>query len=254
MMGIVKGLQVATRVGGKTLYHLTAGAVVSPRNSRAFLGTVANAIVDFQNGHPLELPVVTLEKLCPGLEHLEVPLIVRPASRLGLPYEEFVCLAKLVRSLSPRTIFEIGTAQGRTTSLMAEQTNAEARIYTLDLPPDQRAKWELFVESSDGAVGVEFRRHPLRGKISQLYGDSRTFDFSPYTASMDLVFIDGDHTYEFVKPDTENALRMAKPGGLILWDDYSPRFPGVVKYLNELAKTRAISRIHNTRLACYRHT
>jgi len=226
--------------------------VVSPRNSRAFLGTVANAIVDFQNGHTLELPVVTLEEFCPGLDHLEVPLIIRPASRLGLPYEEFVCLAKLVRSLGPRTIFEIGTAQGRTTSLMAEQTKAEARIYTLDLPPDQRAKWELFVDSPKERVGGEFRRHPLRDKITQLYGDSRTFDFGPYESAMDLVFIDGDHTYDFIKCDTEHALRMINPGGLILWDDYSPRFPGAVKYLNELAKTRAISRIHNTRLAVYR--
>jgi len=37
---------------------------------------------------------------------------------------------------------------------------------------------------------------------------------------MDVVFVDAGHTYPYVKSDTENALSMLRPGGVILWHDY----------------------------------
>ena len=36
----------------------------------------------------------------------------------------------------------------------------------------------------------------------------------------DLVYIDGNHLYEFVKQDLEGALKKTKPGGYIAGDDY----------------------------------
>ena len=40
--------------------------------------------------------------------------------------------------------------------------------------------------------------------------------------SLDFVYIDGNHLYEFVKKDLELSLRKMKPGGYITGDDYSP--------------------------------
>ena len=51
---------------------------------------------------------------------------------------------------------------------------------------------------------------------------------------MDVVFIDGAHSYSYVRNDTEAARRMVAPGGMIAWDDY-PSIPGVYRYLNEIA-------------------
>lgn len=68
--------------------------------------------------------------------------------------------------------------------------------------------------------------------IRQVYGDSVNFDFSPYHGVMDVVFIDGAHTADYVKNDTEKALKMLRPeGGLMIWHD-GPLY-GVVKYLGE---------------------
>ena len=56
-------------------------------------------------------------------------------------------------------------------------------------------------------------------RVTQLLGDSAEFDwdeFSPF----DFILIDGCHTYEYAVADTRNALRVVRPGGVIVWHDY----------------------------------
>jgi predicted O-methyltransferase YrrM len=48
---------------------------------------------------------------------------------------------------------------------------------------------------------------------------------------MDLVFVDGAHSYEYVKNDTEKGWEMLRPGGIIAWHDCTPNHPEVVSYL-----------------------
>ena len=45
----------------------------------------------------------------------------------------------------------------------------------------------------------------------------------------DVAFIDGLHTYEGAKVDTDLFAPLVKQGGLIIWNDYTQYFPGVVK-------------------------
>jgi hypothetical protein len=57
--------------------------------------------------------------------------------------------------------------------------------------------------------------------VTHLEGNSLDFDFSPYAGKFDLVFVDGDHHYESVKKDTENAFRLLKDdSAMIVWHDY----------------------------------
>ena len=37
---------------------------------------------------------------------------------------------------------------------------------------------------------------------------------------MGMVIVDGGHSYEVAKSDTQNALRLVRNGGIIVWDDY----------------------------------
>lgn len=65
--------------------------------------------------------------------------------------------------------------------------------------------------------------------------------FANYTDEpLDWIYIDGSHAYEQVLVDLENALKIMKPGGMILGDDYKwgDRFgkPGVTKAVNEFVK------------------
>ena len=175
-------------------------------------------------------------------------------------------LASLVSYLRPKTVFEIGTYNGLTALHFACNTSDDARIYTLDLPADfgkelQNRK-EFAHYSYDDFLVVQlsmknvhqriFHDHPLKKKIHELFGDSKKFDFSPYDKKMDLVYIDGNHSYAYVKSDTEHAFEMLSDGGVIIWHDFDYIVHrDVFKYLNQLVGTRRIYSIPNTRFAIY---
>ena len=154
---------------------------------------------------------------------------------------ELMIIAAFVRQRQPGVCFEIGTFDGRTTENMAANQSADGKCYTLDLPPEGADKAALPLASGDKTYidkpvsGARISAQTKSGKIIQLYGDSGTFDFSPYHGQVDLMFVDGAHSYEYVRSDTEAAWKMVTPGGLVLWHDYASRwFPGVTRALNEL--------------------
>ena len=78
-----------------------------------------------------------------------------------------------------------------------------------------------------------------------------SFDFSPYYGKIDFVFIDANHSYAYVRSDTENALRTLSPEGVILWHDYDFIHPGVFRLINELAREKRIFYVERTRYALF---
>jgi hypothetical protein len=49
----------------------------------------------------------------------------------------------------------------------------------------------------------------------------------------DLIYVDGDHSYNGVKKDLEVSFRKIKNNGFILGHDYTPQFQGVIDAVNE---------------------
>jgi len=68
-----------------------------------------------------------------------------------------------------------------------------------------------------------------------------------------MVFVDAGHTYRYVKSDTEKALKMLRPGGVILWHDYMQLLhPDVVQCLCEKAEVGLnIGHLRGTSLAVH---
>ncbi|MBM2813934.1 MAG: hypothetical protein HW421_696 [Ignavibacteria bacterium] len=162
-------------------------------------------------------------------------------------------------------MFEFGTATGKTTYLWARNSHDNAQIITITLPPEKLTDYsEGKTDSSDAALIAKkeslFTKHYYTGtgvekKITQIYGDSKQFDESPFLEKCDLIFIDGSHAYSYVKSDTEKAIRMLKPGGIALWHDYrGPRHEtkDVYFYLNELSKEIPLLHLRNTSLVAYK--
>ena len=86
------------------------------------------------------------------------------------------------------TVFEIGTYDGATALALA-RTLPSAQIYTLDLPADAASRASVVEEASNvshGGVGSRYRNRPEAARITQLLGDSRRFDFSPYYGRCDV--------------------------------------------------------------------
>ena len=172
---------------------------------------------------------------------------------------ELMIIAAFVRQRQPAICFEIGTFDGRTTENMAANQPNDGKCYTLDLPPASADKAALPLACGDEtyinkpASGARISAQAKSGKIVQLYGDSATFDFSPYAGRVDAMFVDGAHSCEYVLSDSDAAYRMVKPGGLILWHDYDSRwFPGVTRALNQIQsqdrRFQGIRHIENTAL------
>ncbi|TMC58751.1 MAG: class I SAM-dependent methyltransferase [Chloroflexi bacterium] len=99
-------------------------------------------------------------------------------------------------------------------------------------------------------VGHYFSAHPLGRKITQLQGDSREFDFRAFYGKADLIFIDANHDYAYVKSDSAEALKMLSERGTVIWHDY-PNSLGVSECLSELKCDLALHHIWETTLACY---
>jgi len=166
-------------------------------------------------------------------------------------------LAALVDHQKPKTIFEMGTFMGFSTLHLVENSPSDTVIYTLDLPKD-KSRIELKNDMNEAHrdiknINLNERRYFHEGdsgkKIIELFGDSMTFDFSSYYGKIDFVFIDANHSYAYVKADTENALRMLTDNGIILWHDYDFIHPGVFKVINEIARNKKIFYIERTRYA-----
>lgn len=51
--------------------------------------------------------------------------------------------------------------------------------------------------------------------------------------SLDFIFIDADHTYEGCKRDIEAWTPKVRTGGMICGHDYNPKWPGVIRAVNE---------------------
>lgn len=189
-------------------------------------------------------------------DNLQVCLSPLKARKHNTTEFELLSIAALIKDNHSNTLFEIGTFDGRTTRAMAMNLmNETGKIYTLNLPPDvenvslETDKVDVNL-ASKVISGERFLRTPQEKYIQQLWGDSATFDFSPYHGKIDLVFIDGAHSKDYVESDTKNALQLIKPeGGIIIWHD-SHLF-GVkhffVEWLRE--KQYPVYFVHNTSLA-----
>ena len=176
-------------------------------------------------------------------------------------------LSALVRHFQPKTIFEIGTYFGFTTLHMAYNSPADCVLYSLDLPlgydQTDRDKVEQYAYSDFLVLRLSMKSQGKRqykgtreeAKIRELYGNSKEFDFSPYHGKMDFILIDGNHSYSYVKSDTEAAFRMLSPGGILLWHDFDFLIHrDIFNYLNELSQTYKIYFIPKTRFAIFGKT
>lgn len=152
---------------------------------------------------------------------------------------ELKVISNLVKKFNPHSIFEIGTFQGRTTLNMALNTQDNAIITTLDLPSEGLSSTAMEIEEGEiryvkkDVSGERFIGHPMAKKITQVFGDSATYSFANYQNTIDLAFIDGSHAYEYVLNDSKKIYSTMRPGGLIIWHDYT-NWEGVWTALNEL--------------------
>ena len=180
----------------------------------------------------------------------------------NISFLEMITLNKIIKSYLPFNLFEIVTFDGRNALNMAANCPEEAKVYTLDLPKESLNSTKLPIVPEDKkyidkkALGNVYHGTDVEHKITQLYGDSALFDFSAFSNTMDFIFIDGSHSYEYVLNDSLKAIKMLRRNrGIIFWHDYdTPYWYGVTKALNELyekgSEFKQVVRIKGTSFVC----
>lgn len=178
-----------------------------------------------------KIPILSLDEI--GISNVSVKLIETKEEDGNIMDTELEIITKIVSKLNAKRIFEIGTFDGRTTINLAKNTPKDAEIFTLDLPPEQISFVKLNLYSkpevnrddkryiNKSEIGLRYKQHSEQSKIIQLLGDSATFNFSTYYHSMDFIFVDGSHSQDYVKSDTEIVLKLAHKNSIIMWHDYT---------------------------------
>ena len=165
---------------------------------------------------------------------------------------EEILLGEVVRAMNAKRIFEIGTFDGGTTRRLAESASEEAVVYTLDLPEDQFDATQGPTAFNGSRVGEKYRNSHAVNKIKQIRANASKFDFGPFAAQMDFVFVDAAHDYSNGLADSTNALKMVKPGGIIVWHDFGPYWSGLVHAICGATTGLPLRRLAGTSMAVLR--
>ena len=136
--------------------------------------------------------------------------------------------AELARLAAGKAVLEVGAYCGRSTVCLA-----------------RTAKWVTTVDPFDGrgtaaegdtypAFKAAMHRHGITPDKVAAHRGTAAAVLPKLPAVYDLAFIDGAHDYESVSQDAALAADLLRPGGLLVFHDYSDRDPGVWRAVDEL--------------------
>jgi len=132
------------------------------------------------------------------------------------------------RKVPPRGLaLEVGSFKGKSAGFLAAGLTSGARLACVDtwrndaMAYDQPAdSWPQFVANTSQ---YQDRIEAHRGTSPEVAGRWRQ--------SLDLLFIDGDHSYEGCRTDCQSWLSFVRPGGWVLFHDAGS--PDVIRAIND---------------------
>ncbi len=155
-----------------------------------------------------------------------------------IPHHRVIVLNIIVNLFEIKTYLEIGVHNGASMSYVVNQKNRLIDCYGVDL----FCKDKNYTDYHEDKLEVEKTRKNIErnnksdSKITLLSGNSRSPDIFNLinNKTFDLLFIDGDHSYEGVKSDFFTYSKLVQSGGFIILDDFVPECPGIIKFVNEI--------------------
>lgn len=126
---------------------------------------------------------------------------------------EILRLTELVRELRPEAVCEIGAAGGGTAFLFAHAAADDATVVSVDLSFERarRRAVGLFARKGQRLVCVQGDSH----EESTLASVRASLRGRP----LDLLYLDGDHSFEGVAADFKLYTPLVRPGGLVVLHD-----------------------------------
>ena len=200
--------------------------------------SIQNLINSFKITIPPESEFLKLSRITPVNPKRDENSIVN--------FERGMLLYALITKFKPKTVLEIGTAEGYSTLCMAwamTENKIEGKIYTID-PKSHDLSVERTIILEDGDTITEklstkelwdkFASPKWIDKIEVITGYSGEVLRTKQFPEIEFYYIDGSHVYEAVKNDFFSVLKLVSEKFSILFDDYIPnRIDGVTRVINE---------------------
>jgi predicted O-methyltransferase YrrM len=158
----------------------------------------------------------------------------------SLSFDEAAHLFRLARSLGPATIVEIGRFKGGSTVVFATAKHPDATLWSFDLAGERAPG--IDGAEFDAEIAATLARFARNRGVHLVRADSRTAEHPE--GGCDLLFIDGDHSYEGVRADYEHWRGALRPGGHLLFHDaaqperYAAVSAGVTRAVEEIERSR----------------
>jgi predicted O-methyltransferase YrrM len=158
---------------------------------------------------------------------------------------EILRLLELVRAARPANICEIGAAGGGTTFLLAQAAASDATVITLDLAFNETRRAAVHSFGLKGQKVFCLQQDSHRPETVQLVRECLE------GKSLDVLYLDGDHSYEGIKADFQLYSPLVRHNGLIVFHDIVPDYKtrygiettsyvgGVPQFWEELKAARA---------------
>jgi hypothetical protein len=161
------------------------------------------------------------------MEPVETLILVKRAFELGavqIP-EEITAFIDFLKGRRLQNVMEIGSEAGGTFYLWCQLSALGGFKISLDLPSGDSGSGKFCDPAALAARTALFKSWSAR--VSVITGDShakRTWQAADDILGrgrekLDLLFIDGDHSYAGVKLDFEDYKGFVRPGGLIAFHD-----------------------------------
>ena len=146
---------------------------------------------------------------------------------LLMQFDEAAFLFRLVRARPGAQIMEIGRYHGGSAFLFAVAGDHNSMVTSIDIAPQ-----------NDELLQIALKKSGLAHKVQLVVGDSRAGEAR--VNSYDLIFVDGDHSYEGVRHDYEHWRKAVKPGGYLAFHNacsggpQTSTAPGPVRLTHEI--------------------
>jgi predicted O-methyltransferase YrrM len=162
----------------------------------------------------------------------------------SLQLDEAALLFRLARDARTGPFAEIGRFKGGSTMVFATALPEGVELWSYDLHVALRS--DMPGAQLDAELLDALKRFGLERKVHLVVADSRSVD--PPPEPLELLFIDGDHSYEGAKADFDRWQAFVRPDGQVLFHDavdtggYGNVYPGVARLVGEIERDPAWSR------------
>lgn len=127
-------------------------------------------------------------------------------------FDQEILVPEVMKLGTDDVYLEVGVDKGKSLSIARMVAKSGVKVYGVDLQPDPEVAYTYFFHGDSTEVAAKYTGNPVN-----------------------VLFIDGDHSYEGCKADIDAWYPHMAVGGVMLFHDCDATSPGVVKAVEEFA-------------------